>query len=175
MYTFELDSNLESILSRLRVILNPSSGSRTGLNTNDLHDLTCYVLHRLLLPFTPELSPNSQSLRYALAIHMFLIHGPTYYSHAAILHHITSQLQHHLQTVTPSDMNSSLLIWCLSVGMSASFGTQARKWFLDKATTVIELLGIGTWDEVEGCLQDIFTLDAKLEAMFRGVWGQAGL
>lgn len=177
MSTFELDPDLVAILTRLRVILNSSQCSDlagTSLRTDDLHDLTCYVIHRLLSTI-PGLSSNSETLRYALAIYMFTIHGPTYYSHAAILQHLTTQLQRYLQSVTPSDMNSSLLIWCLSVGMSASFGMKAREWFLDKASTVVELLGIRTWDEVEGCLQDIFTLDGKSEAMFHGVWGQVGL
>ncbi|KAH7369525.1 hypothetical protein BKA65DRAFT_697 [Rhexocercosporidium sp. MPI-PUGE-AT-0058] len=163
---FRLDHSIGVILARLRSIINP-----THLNTNDLHDLTCFVLHRLLLPSSIQLTAMSECVRYATAIYMFVIHGPTYYSHAAILHQITLSLQVHLQELVLSeDINASLLIWCLSVGLSASTGTAARDWFINHAATTAHSLGIENYDGVESCLRSIFTLDVRSETMFCGAW-----
>ncbi|KAK0114048.1 hypothetical protein ONS95_014288 [Cadophora gregata] len=168
-----IDPSLRDILIRLQIILNPTAGSKTSndLSTNDLHDLTCYVLHRLLRPSSTELVPRSESLRYALAIYMFVIHGPTYYSHMAILHQIVIQLRSHLQAAMISNnINSSLLTWCLSVGMSASFGTGAHHWFMASAATLSRSQGLENWGSVEFCLRCILILDARSKIMFQASW-----
>ncbi|MAD86707.1 MAG: hypothetical protein CL912_27435 [Deltaproteobacteria bacterium] len=168
---FDIDSSLKDILIRLQVILYPPISRGANLCTNDLHDLTCYVLHKLLLPFTAELTPESECLRYALAIYMFVIHGPTYYSHLAILHQIVLKLRNHLRAVmTPNDMDSSLLIWCFSIGMSASIGTEAHDWFITSAAPLTSSQGLETLDNVESCLQSILPLDAQSKAMFHVAW-----
>lgn len=168
-----LDPSIEAIFVRLQNVLNPTYDleSRTFLNTNELHDLTCFVLHKLLLPFPTQLTTMSECVRYAMAIYMFVVHGPTYYSHAAILRQIALTFQKHLQALAQfPDMNVSLFIWCLSVGMSASIGTDAQEWFHNHATNNSHSLGIKTWDDVKSCLVGIFALDTRSEAMFRGAW-----
>ncbi|KAH9222402.1 hypothetical protein DL95DRAFT_173440 [Leptodontidium sp. 2 PMI_412] len=169
-----LDHSIETILARLRSIFNLTQDleTRKDLNTNDLHDLTCFVLHKLLLPSHIQLTAISECVRYALAIYMFVIHGPTYYSHAAILHQITLVLQNRLQELEQSqDMDVSLFLWCLSVGLSASTGTEEHDWFFNRAATSTHSLGIETHDSVEFYLRNIFTLDVRSETMFRGAWG----
>lgn len=168
---FHIDFSLRDIQIRLGVILNPTVSSGAYISTNDLHDLTCYVLHKLLLPFPTELTSISESFRYALATYMFIIHGPTYYSHAAILHNIVLQLRYHLQAaITSNKKDSSLLIWCLSVGMSASIGTDANDWFMTHATTLARSEGLETWESVESCLQSILAIDAQSKAIFHTAW-----
>ncbi|KAL2063861.1 hypothetical protein VTL71DRAFT_4355 [Oculimacula yallundae] len=168
-----LNPNLEDVFVRLRNILNPAAGDESPkqLSTNDLHDLTCFVLHKLLSPSLTELDAISECVRHATAIYMFVIHGPTYYSHAAILHQITFKLQTHLEELTPSHKtNSSLHIWCVSVGMLAATGTGQQEWFISQGSTIARTLGMETWEGVKSCLQDIFALDVRSEVMFRKVW-----
>ncbi|KAG4435192.1 hypothetical protein IFR05_009331 [Cadophora sp. M221] len=170
---FGLDFSIEAILARLRNIFNPTDDleTRKDLSTNDLHDLTCFVLHKLLLPSFIQLTAISECVRYALAIYMFIIHGPTYYSHAPIQHQITLALQNHLQALEPSEnMDVSLFIWCWSVGLSASMGTEAHNWFINHAATSAHSLGIETYSSVGSYLRRIFALDVRSEAMFRGAW-----
>ena len=167
----DVDSSLKDILIRLRFILNPPISSGANLSTNDLHDLTCYVLHKLLLPFAAELRSESECLRYALAIYMFVIHGPTYYSHLAILHQIVLKLRGHIRpAMTSNNMDSSLLIWCFSIGMSASIGTEAQDWFIANAAPLTSSQGLENLDSVELYLQSILPLDARSKAMFHAAW-----
>ena len=72
--------------------------------------------------------------------------------------------------MTPNDMDSSLLIWCFSIGMSASIGTEAHDWFITSAAPLTSSQGLETLDNVESCLQSILPLDAQSKAMFHVAW-----
>lgn len=173
-----LDPVLKNILIRLRSIFGQCkmSGDKVTLSTTDLHDLTCFILHRLLhLPhFTSvdsQSATTSECLRYGAAIYMFLIHGPTYYSHANILNSLVLQLKHHLDSLISSDgSQESLLLWVLSVGNVASIGTNERPWFRGQAAAVSAALGIRCWEDVEVHLKRVLWLESRCRLLFKQTW-----
>jgi hypothetical protein len=178
-----LDFTLQDIFARLRTIFGHSkkstmTGPSTILSNTDLHDLTCFVLHRLLsLP--PLASVDNQSailsecVRYGASIYMFVVHGPTYYSHAMILSSLLVQLKHHLEPLISShDFQDSLLLWLLSVGMVASIGTSLSEWFQGQAEAVSAVFGIRSWEDVEVQLKKVLWLEAKCQVLFQQIWEQ---
>ncbi|KAF2191369.1 hypothetical protein K469DRAFT_732760 [Zopfia rhizophila CBS 207.26] len=140
----DLDPAIGEILFRLRNLFHEPR--RFDLSNTDLHDLTCFVLHRLLL-WSPQsthrdISPApaiSECVRYAVALYMLIIHGPTYFSHARLQYNTTLQLRAHLEGSLASLLLSygSLALWLLSVGMVASDGTPECHWFTTQAGTAI--------------------------------------
>ena len=72
--------------------------------------------------------------------------------------------------MTFNNKDSSLFIWCFSVGMSASIGTDGNDWFTTHGTTLARSEGLETWDNVESCLQSILAIDAQSKAMFHTAW-----
>lgn len=155
----DVDPAILDIFVRVRDVL------RMDLQGTDLHDLTCFVLHKLLLlpPFATETPSNtpaiSECLRNATALFMLLLHGATYYSH----HHLTitllSQLKMQLhQLIGTEYIYSDLGVWILSVGMASSSGPATAgysQWFSDQAYVAKSALGMRTWDDVLVRLENV--------------------
>lgn len=172
-----LDPDITDILCRLHNLFDQNQYT---LTSTDLHDLTCYVVHKLLLwapqPQLVQLPCDlviSGIVRHALVLYMLIIHGPTYFSHARLQYatalKLQAQLEHIWYTILLS--HSSLTMWLLSVGMAASDGTPEGQWFNSQARTAARTLNLQTWDDVVVCLQEIVWLDLhKAEIIFQQKW-----
>jgi hypothetical protein len=175
-----IDAALANNLTHLRSILIGGQifGSEATLSTTDLHDLTCFILHRLLsMPsFTHRCLPQnniSECLRYGVAIYMFLIHGPTYYSHAHLLASLVHQLKVYLAPVLrTATHNNSLLLWLLSVGSVASIGTSENEWFHANTTLISEAMALKCWDGVEAHFKEVLWFETEAQMLFRRLWGE---
>ncbi|UKZ97060.1 uncharacterized protein TrAFT101_011829 [Trichoderma asperellum] len=165
---------LGSILSRLRTIFQDPRHS--NLTNTALHDLTCYVIHRLLLlpPLideNPMHSAASECLRYAAALYMLIIHGTTYYSHAGLAHILIFQLRYNLTVLAGTNyMYEPHIIWALSVGMVSTIGREGHQWFLEQSSTVSETLNLTTWEDVLMRLHSILWIRVPQEELFRQTW-----
>lgn len=166
--TFEgiqIDAAVCDIVTRLRNILHqPLSGT-------ELHDLTCFVVHKLLL-LLPILPPNtkeskvSESLRYAMALFMLLIHGTTYYSHTFLTQSLVAKLKEHLDG---GDVDGSLGVWILSVGMVSTAGFAGEDWFMERSRVLAGRMRLRGWDDVLVGLREVLWVDG-LEGRFRVTW-----
>lgn len=167
---------MSNILSRLRNIFHHAWHS--SLTNTQLHDLTCFVMHKLLLlpPFLDAdanqvQSAASESLRYATALYMLILHGTTYYSHVGLANAITLQLKCHLAALLRYDhIHDPLGIWVISVGLVATVGTRNHEWFTDQASVAAAALGLKTWEDVLTHLQSILWVRVPQEELFRQEW-----
>lgn len=148
-----------------------------------LHDLTCFVVHRLLFTApSPSLqssaaSPVTECVRYAIILYMFTIQGPTYFSHAVILDSLLGRFMGYLEQLDSMPRKESgsraLDIWLLSIGLVASSGTSQirHRWFGEKVRVLAGSLGIGGWVGVRECVMGMLWLEIGLmEDIFRGCW-----
>lgn len=173
--TLGLDPILRNTFNRLRSVFCGFQASENPviLSTTDLHDLTCFILHRLLsMPNLDAPLPNiSECLRYGVSLYMFITHGPTYYSHVCILNTLVLQLEYHLCSLLSFvEGQESLVVWLLSVGAVASIGTSESKWFRERAAKVSTALGIQYWDHVETHLKKVLWLERTNEDLFQQIW-----
>jgi hypothetical protein len=176
---FDLDPELQNILNRLRDIsCQPSTTDSSNilmvLSPSDLHDLTCFVLHKLLRA-PPVVSTDchqaiqSECLRYAAAIYMFIIHGPTYFPHTVILQSLVQRLRYHLSLIL-SGPHGQLSVWLINAGMVGSLATSGSKWFLDQATTLRTALNFQSWEDIKLCLETVLWLETGTGTLFREAW-----
>jgi hypothetical protein len=180
--SLELDPELTDILSRLCYIFDLSGNvgeHSMTLSTTDLHDLTCYALHRLLsISIQQDLSSESltrsEVVRYATSIYMFLIHGPTYYPHAAILYALVLQLKFFLERLQPptSLFESSMHVWLLSIGLVGSLGTGENEWFLSQTSELSYSLNLQSWDDIKTHLESVAWLRTGPVELFHQMWGK---
>ncbi|OBT65849.1 hypothetical protein VE03_05456 [Pseudogymnoascus sp. 23342-1-I1] len=170
----DLDHAVRSILARLRNIFHQPQLS--NLTTTELHDLTCFVVHKLLLlpplsPAHPMQSSTSECLRYALVLYMLTIHGTTYYSHHHLVNTILLQLKGYYVALSHANYtHGSLEIWVSSVGMLASTSTTDYQWFMDQACVAAVALSLHTWDNVLTHLQSILWVRTQQEGVLREKW-----
>ncbi|KAJ5699000.1 hypothetical protein N7462_001005 [Penicillium macrosclerotiorum] len=169
----DMDSEVKNVFDRLRRIF--ALAQDTPFQSTQLHDLACFVIHRLLPSLSDaseKCSHVSESVRYAIILYMFLLQGPTYYSHATILNSIATQLLKHLKHFRPRpSIDASLNIWLLSIGMVASFGTDHYHSFLEKARENGKVLNLASYHDSLVHLKNILWLDAPhITTMFRPHW-----
>ena len=176
--SIHVDYAVSNVLIRLRAVFQRAQ--HIPFPTTRLHDLTCFVVHRLLLtapdPTTAPSSSSSSSLtecvRYAIILYMFITQGPTYYSHAVIFNTMLTRFVHHLESFlsTPRE-HDALDVWLLAVGLVASMGAHQYQWFADKAHLAAASLGLGTWDDALACIRSILWLESLHgESIFRPHW-----
>lgn len=167
----DIDPAVVDILTRLRSISQEAS----SLSGTELHDLTCFVVHKLLLlpPLSPQnfqQSATSESLRYALALYMLAIHGTTYYSHIGLVMTIMQQFRSHLEVLVGSDVDESLKLWIFSVGMVSSIDPINSKWFTEQAFLIAMALKIQTWEDVLVRLGRILWMETPRGIIFQQQW-----
>jgi len=163
-----------NVLIRLRNVFQRAQ--RIPFPTTRLHDLTCFVVHRLLLSAShmanPQSSPIAECIRYAIILYMFIIQGPTYYSHAVILNAIVTRFMEHLKQLesTPR-VYDSLDVWLLAIGMVASTGTTHYQWFMERARAVAASLQLGNWNDALVRIKSVLWLEIlQGEDIFRPHW-----
>ncbi|KAJ5082314.1 hypothetical protein N7532_011357 [Penicillium argentinense] len=131
-----VDYEVMNIFIRLRNVFERTR--RVPFTATQLHDLTCFVVHRLLSSSHEEFdtysSVTTQCLQYALVIYMFSVQGPTYYTHAVILDSTIAKFMRNLQRLENISQGcGTLTVWFLAVGMIASVGTAYYGWFTEAA------------------------------------------
>jgi hypothetical protein len=176
-----IDPTVKTILLRLRTAFDRAQ--HTGfLPPTRLHDLTCFVIHRLLLSVplsTAPSCPATESVRYAIILYMFIIHGPTYYSHAVIMDAIVGRFIGSLVALDAvhraSSNSNSLDVWCTAIGLVASAGASSYTWFLRKAQSLTSApasyFHLHTWNDVLAHIKSILWMDTpQAEGIFRPHW-----
>jgi hypothetical protein len=173
----DLDPEIRDTLLRLRILF--SEPQTVNLSTTDLHDLTCFALHKLLawsppsqLHHTSQQYYISESVLCATALYMLLVHGPTYFSHAMLQYNLAvrlkTALEHSLARLSIS--HPSLVIWLLSVGMVASEEMLESLWFTTQAGQTSTCF-LPVWENILGNLKDIlWSQTPLLEYTFRQKW-----
>jgi hypothetical protein len=173
-----LDPSVRDMFCRLRILVHKPN--YFSLSTTDFHDLTCFVLHRLLDQASSSsfcndshATPISETIRYATALYMLMAHGPTYYSHVGLQYTMTLQLKYHLERCQDPIIRNktSLAIWLLSVGMIASHGTCDYHWFAVQAKEEASVMDIETWEGILSCLREVLWMEKQqMETLFRQSW-----
>lgn len=169
-----IDSPVVNVFSRLRNIFQRAQ--QTPLPATRLHDLTCFVIHRLLLQAANTVnfqeSPLTECIRYTIILYMFIIQGPTYFSHAVIQNSMVTHLIQNLELLksTPC-MYDSLDIWFSAIGLMASTGTASYEWFVNRAQALTSSLLLSNWDDIIVHIKSVMWLEsAQAENIFRPHW-----
>lgn len=167
----EIDPTLSNVLIRLRYIFHFERIS--SLTNTDIHDLTCYVLHKLLSPDSPKQSDISECFRYSITIYMLSIHGTTYYSHDEFANNIILRLRSHLEPLLLTKyLHNSAGVWIITVGLAATVGTLHRKWFISQACAIAVALGLQAWEDVLVRLDTVFWTRYQQEELVQHKWEQ---
>ncbi|KAJ6438169.1 C6 zinc finger domain-containing protein [Purpureocillium lavendulum] len=168
-----IDFDVADILKRLRHILQPSGPCRP---TNaDLHDLTCFVVHKLLLlPASsaagPTRSATSECLRYATVLYMLVIHGTTYYAHIHLALNVLHQLRKQVEALGGTTSLHRLVgLWAVSAGMAVAAETDGSRWFMEQGRDLARASGLATWDDVLVQLRAVVWSEAH-EPLFCRLW-----
>lgn len=174
-----VDPAVFNVFVRVRALLQPRQ-NQTTLTDGKMHDLTCFAIHRLLSArlklqaVTTESTVTSESLRYGLAIYMFLLHGHSYYPHAEILHSLVVRLRHHLELWTESAslfFDDTLKIWLLSVGLVAAAATPAWDWFAQQAALASGHYELQSWSDVLDRMDGVlWHVSERSENTFHAAW-----
>jgi hypothetical protein len=169
-----VDENICDVFVRLRSIFEKAHS--VPLSTTELHDLTCFVIHRLLPsasdPMTPSVSPLTECMRYGIILYMLIIHGTTYYPHTSILNQVLNQFETHLSTLeTESQAHDSLTVWLLTIGMAASVGTEHHRRLLRRVRIVAASIQLSGWNAVVIHVKNVLWLETpQHEQLFRHSW-----
>ncbi|RGP80083.1 hypothetical protein FLONG3_1854 [Fusarium longipes] len=169
--TLDLEPEIAQVLIRLRGIFHQPNAS--SLLATELHDLTCYVVHKLLLMPSYTTSPHSECLRCAMVLYMLTIHGTTYYTHTELANNIVQLLKDHLQPLAGKIGHGSfgsLQIWVLSVAIASATEPTEVQWLTYAARIASSAMGLRTWDDVVIHLKDILWLDTERGDVFRHEW-----
>ncbi|KAE8446561.1 hypothetical protein EG329_011893 [Mollisiaceae sp. DMI_Dod_QoI] len=172
--TFDVDCEVRNVFIRLRNVFQRAQ--RVPFPSTRLHDLTCFVVHRLLLSAsdTVDTPPSSMTecVRYAIILYMFIIHGPTYYSHEVILNKIVNRYIASLkQLETTPRVNDLLDVWLLAIGMVASSGTTHYQWFVERAQARAASLQLDNWHDALPRIKSVLWLETPQSAnIFRPHW-----
>lgn len=170
----DVDNEVSNVFIRLRNVFQQTQN--TQLLTTQLHDLTSFVIHRLLHKDSdkaaPASPPISECIRYAIILYMFVIQGPTYYSHAIILNTIVTHLRENLKCLdTAPRVYNSLDVWLLTIGMVASTGTGHYQWFMEKACDVSTALQLSDCEDALTRTKSILWLETtQTEILCRHHW-----
>lgn len=170
----DIDPEVRNVLIRLRHIFQRAR--RISLSTTTIHDLACFVIHRLLRQDSntriSSLSPTTECFRCGIMIYMFYIQGTTYFSHAVVLDKLVHQFIEQLGRLDSMPRShDSFYIWCLTVGMVASSGTDHYGWFVERLRVLVSGMGLVHWDEALLCLESVLWLKTpQSESNLRSHW-----
>ncbi|KAJ5677604.1 uncharacterized protein N7477_003237 [Penicillium maclennaniae] len=170
----DVDYDVSNVFVRLRNVFQRTQNLQFP-NTR-LHDLTSFVIHRLLyLPSDAsnlQKSPVSECVRCAIVLYMFVIQGPTYYSHVNIMNTMVVSLMKNLSRLDATPRVYSYLdIWLSVIGMVASAGTNLYQWFLERSRMISTSLQLVEADDVQTRIKSILWLETiHAEQIFRPHW-----
>jgi hypothetical protein len=172
--TIDVGFEVRNVFVRLRNVFQRAQ--QVPFLSTRLHDLTCFVVHRLLLPASdtanPQSSPITECIRYAIILYMFIVQGPTYYSHAVILNTIVARFMENLKQLEsiPHEYDS-LDVWLLAIGMVASAGTTNYQWFMERAQAMAASLQMSDCNDALIRIKNVLWLETlRGEDIFRPHW-----
>ncbi|KAK0668822.1 hypothetical protein QBC41DRAFT_320980 [Cercophora samala] len=173
----DIDHPVKNVLVRLRKVFQRAQSGAPFPNTR-LHDLTCFVVHRLLLsaPNTTttatdhsSISPTTECIRYGIVLYMFIIQGPTYFSHAVLMNTLVTSFRRHLEQLESA--RQDINVWLAAVGLVASANTDHYRWFIERAQSVSAGLQLRSWAGTLSCIKRVLWLDrVHSEDIFRPHW-----
>lgn len=161
----DIDYEVSNVFIRLHDVFYRSQ--TVPLPNTRLHDLTCFVVHRLLPSQTPEQKPSpiTECICHAMILYMLITQGPIYYSHHVLLNNLTERFMVHLTQLDlepsvetevkplPPGMGDASLhppaqrilrdpldIWLVAVGLVAAAASSHYEWFVDRAKQISLLL-----------------------------------
>jgi hypothetical protein len=171
----DLDPAMSIILVRLRTVF--CRQRQSPLTSTDLHDLTLFVIHKLLLlpPFLPTATPRSlisECLRYAMVLYMLIIHGTTYYSLQVITTTVLHKLDAYVAAMTalPGQSHSTLKLWIAMVSMAARIGAPDHDVHSKLARDAATDAGLNTWEDALGRLESVLWIKTPQDRLFHHVW-----
>lgn len=170
----DVEYAVKNVLVRLRSVFQ--RWRSLPFPTTQLHDLTCFTVHRLLLsasdPANDDSPPLTECLRNAIILYMLIIQGPTYYSHGVIRNIIVARLAQHLARIDLAARTcESLDVWLLAVGMVGSAGTVYYYKFTERAKAAASSLQLRNWDDVSVHIKRVLWLNTvQGEDIFRSHW-----
>ncbi|KAK0390584.1 hypothetical protein NLU13_0088 [Sarocladium strictum] len=171
----DLDPAMSIILVRLRTIFYRQR--ETALTSTDMHDLTLFVIHRLLLlpPFLPTATPRaliSECLRYAMVLYMLIIHGTTYYSLEVITTTVLNKLDANMVALraSPGQAHNALKLWIVIVSMAARSGAPQYESYAHLARGATAEMGLKTWDDAVSQLESVLWIKTPQDRLFHHVW-----
>ncbi|KNG45392.1 c6 zinc finger domain-containing protein [Stemphylium lycopersici] len=175
----EIQLSVRDTLLRLRSIFDMSQ--QQALSTTDLHDLTCFVLHKLLSLSPPPFETSrgvaeSECVRYSVALYMLIIHGPTYFTHAHLQSNLVSGLRAHLDGTMQSLSlyHEAIALWGLTVGMVASDGTSENFLFESQVKALCVRLNLHAWVDIRNLLEQVLWYKMPwAELIFQQRWEMA--
>ena len=172
--SIHVDSAVRNVFFRLRNVFQRAQ--RISLPATRLHDLTCFVVHRLLLSAldmaNSQAPPSSECIRYAIILYMFTIQGPTYYSHVVILNTMVIRFMEQLKQLDSEPyVYDSLDVWFVAIGMVASIGTIHYPFFMERAQLIAASLQLKDWSQTLTRIESILWLKTlQGESIFRPHW-----
>lgn len=170
----EIDYAVLNVFIRLRNVFQRAQ--QIPFSTTQIHDLTCFVVHRLLLSAsnttTSHMSPMTECIRCAIILYMFIVQGPTYYSHAVISNTIVIRLIEHLKYLSLSTRVFDCLdVWLVAVGMVASTGTAHHQIFMERARIIAASLQLQNFHDTLVHIRNVLWLETtQSEDVFRPHW-----
>ncbi|EAQ86139.1 hypothetical protein CHGG_07392 [Chaetomium globosum CBS 148.51] len=170
----EIDEDVKEVFIRLRSVFQRAQ--QTPFTSTRLHDLAGFVIHRLLpsaQDMANETEPLTECARYAIILYMFIMQGPTYFTHVVIFNQILGRFAGHLQRRghDAQDTQDPINVWFLAVGMVASTGTPHYAWFRDTARAIAVPLQLRTWDDASNHIKNMLWLETRQgEGIFRPHW-----
>ncbi|KAK0707318.1 hypothetical protein B0H67DRAFT_602680 [Lasiosphaeris hirsuta] len=160
--SIDIDDRVKSVLTRLRRVFGRAQ--HTPLTSTRLHDLTCFVVHRLLSAETP--SPLTECVRHALILTMLTAQGPTYYSHGVMLDMILARFKENMGRLGPT--RGTVGVWLVATGAVASAGTAHHRWFMERERA-------GSWDDAFARIRSLLWAETLLSRdVFRAHWEAVG-
>lgn len=167
----DIDEDVKEVFVRLRSVFQRTR--QIPFTSTQLHDLAGFIIHRLL-PSAQDVANEPESLtecvRYATILYMFIMQGPTYFTHAVIFSQVLGRFVEHLQR-REQEAQDPIDVWLLAVGMVASTGTPHYSWFKDTARATVERLHLSTWDDVSVQIKNMLWLETRQgEGIFRPHW-----
>lgn len=168
------DHTVWNVFNRLRDVFEKAQA--VPLSTTELHDLTCFVIHRLLPTNSDSTTAAGSSLtecvRYGVILYMLVIHGTTYYPHTFMLDQVLTRYETQLEMLgTEPRAHDSLDVWLLTIGMSASAGTKHYHRLSERARAVAASLQIRGWTDVITHVKNVLYLEtSRDEYLFRPHW-----
>ncbi|KAF3480343.1 uncharacterized protein GIQ15_05690 [Arthroderma uncinatum] len=152
----EISYTVWNVFIRLRNAFKRAK--RVPLPATQLHDLTCFVIHRLLLPVAeipiPRESPITECIRYSTVLYMFIVQGPTYFSHAVIFNTILTRFMEYVVKLE-----------------SESRSYDSLDWLTEKVKAVAASLHLGSWGDVLIHINSVLWLETLRDGdTFRPHW-----
>ena len=167
----DIDEEVKEVFIRLRSVFQRAQ--QIPFTSTRLHDLAGFVIHRLLpsaRDMANETEPLTECVRYAIILYMFIMQGPTYFTHAVIFSQILGRFVDHLQR-REQDTQDSIDVWFLAVGMVASTGTPHYSGLRDTAKATAVSLHLSTWDIASAHIKNTLWLETRQgEGIFRPHW-----